>query len=44
MVYAEQWHPISSCIDSDDCRKPNGRDGYPCQGGCESYKQKTVKE
>ena len=30
MVHAKQWHPISSSIDSDDCRKPNGRDGYPC--------------
>jgi len=26
-----------------DFREPDGRDGHPCQGGCESYKQETVK-
>ena len=55
VVPTEQRHPLPSgwnqknrrwysCrIDPDDCREPNGRDGHPCQGGRESYKQKTIR-
>ena len=50
LVPTEKRHPLPSGwrqknrrrhprrTDPDDCRKPDGRDGHPCQGGRESYK------